>query len=316
MPQISVIVPVYNMEKFLEKCLESIVNQSFKDFELIIVNDGSTDCSQQIIDRYTSNYPFIKSYFQNNSGQGAARNLGIEKSSGKYLSFIDSDDYIEVNMLRDMHEKAETENADIVICDMRDIFSDGTPDIYHDCVHYDNVLKIAGSACNKLFRKSLIEDLRFPAGRWYEDFYFTACLLFSEPIVAGISKDYYVCNCGHVSTMNNNNSVKNLDMLYVLDSIRDYTKSKGTYDDNKFSFLVFRHVLITTINRVSKQNNRSKKTVISELRNYCKKNIPEYKSMPFYKEITLNRKIIAFLNYNHMHQLSKLILNLKSEFSF
>lgn len=312
MPQISVIVPVYNMERFLEKCLDSIIGQSFTDFELIIVDDGSTDGSRSIIEKYTGKYPFIRSFYQENSGQGAARNLGIENSTGKYLSFVDSDDYIRRDMLRDMYEKAESENADLVVCDMLDVFSDGTPDLYHDCVNYDNVLKIAGSSCNKLFRRTAVGDIRFPGGRWYEDFYFSACVLFSNPVVAGIPKDYYICNCGHVSTMNNNNSAKNLDMLYVLDRIREYTQNSGTFDENKFEFLVFRHVLITTINRVAVQENDSRKEVLGKLRDYCRENIPRYRHMPFYRDVPKNRRIVAFLNYHGMYGVSKLLLNMKS----
>ena len=94
MVKVSVIVPVYNVEKYIDKCLDSLVNQTLKDIEIIVVNDGSPDDSQQVIDMYVKKYPKkIKSYIKENGGQGSARNLGLEHAKGEYISFVDSDDY-------------------------------------------------------------------------------------------------------------------------------------------------------------------------------------------------------------------------------
>ena len=94
--KVSVIVPVYNVEKYIDKCLDSLVNQTLKDIEIIVVNDGSPDNSQKIIDKYVKKYPNkVKSFIKENGGQGSARNLGMEYAKGEYISFVDSDDWID-----------------------------------------------------------------------------------------------------------------------------------------------------------------------------------------------------------------------------
>ena len=94
--KVSVIVPVYNVEKYIKKCLNSLVNQTLDEVEIVVVNDGSPDNSQKIIDEYTKKYKNIKSYVKKNGGLSDARNYGIKKATGKYISFVDSDDYIPV----------------------------------------------------------------------------------------------------------------------------------------------------------------------------------------------------------------------------
>ena len=112
MPKISVVVPVYNVEKFLERCLNSIVNQTFKDIEIICVNDGSTDNSRKILDKYT-NYSNIKIIDQINAGLSEARNTGLLNAKGEYIAFIDSDDYIDPNFFEVLYNTAFEKNSDI-----------------------------------------------------------------------------------------------------------------------------------------------------------------------------------------------------------
>lgn len=120
MIKISVIVPVYNTELYLAKCIKSIMEQSFEEeYELILINDGSMDHSENIIDKMISKYGTEKiiKINQQNSGQGKARNEGIKKAKGEFVLFVDSDDYIDKDMLKDLYNKAKEEKADIVVCD-------------------------------------------------------------------------------------------------------------------------------------------------------------------------------------------------------
>lgn len=113
---ISIIIPVYNTEKFLERCLESIVRQTLKEFEILLINDGSTDRSLEICYRFRQNYPDIIRVFDNkNQGSSVSRNQGINEAKGKYIQFIDSDDWVEETMLEEMFRKIEKDNSDIVI---------------------------------------------------------------------------------------------------------------------------------------------------------------------------------------------------------
>ena len=123
---ISIVIPVYNVEDFLERCLDSVSCQTYKETEVIIVNDGSTDSSPEIIERYVEEYPNFKSFTIENSGQGGARNFGIEKANGEYIAFLDSDDYISPNCIELLAETAKRENSDIVVCSCYDVKEDGT----------------------------------------------------------------------------------------------------------------------------------------------------------------------------------------------
>jgi glycosyltransferase EpsH len=310
--KVSIIVPVYNVEKYIDQCLDSLVNQTLKDIEIIIINDGSTDNSQSIINKYVKKYPQkIKSIIKENGGQGSARNLGLEIAKGEYIGFVDSDDYVDLDMYEKMYSKAKKEKSDIVICDMKDHFENGT-EKYYDCTNYSNVFLKTPSACNKIFSRKIINNLKFIPNIWYEDFNFTTKILLTTKKISVIHKDFYHCHCREESTMNNNNSLKNLDIITALDDIVKYSKRKKVYDKNMIEYLIFDHILITAINRVSKQNSKDKKMVINKLTNYCRKNISDYQKESFYKEIPRNRKIIAWLNYNGFCNISYFILKIKS----
>lgn len=312
MKKVSVIVPVYNVEKYIDKCLASLVKQTLKDIEIIIVNDGSPDNSQVIIDKYVKKYPkLVKSYIKENGGQGSARNLGLENATGEYISFVDSDDWLDYNALSEMYNLAKKTNSDIVICDMIDHYENGSTK-YYNCTKYDSVYKVTPSACNKIFKKIIIGDIRFLNGEWYEDFNFTTKFLMQNGKISTISKGYYHCNARRVSTMNNNNSLKNLDMITVIEDLIDYSKSNNLYDENIINYLIFEHILITSINRVALQKNKDAKKVIKVFIDYCHEKINNYQQMDFYKSINWKRKIIAWLNYNKLYVLSKLIIKTKN----
>ena len=115
--KVSVIVPVYGTEKYLSKCLDSLVGQSLKEIEIIVVNDGSPDNSQIIIDEYDKKYPQMRGLQKENGGLSDARNYGICHANGEFVAFVDSDDYIEPTMCEDMYEKAVKNALDIVVCD-------------------------------------------------------------------------------------------------------------------------------------------------------------------------------------------------------
>ena len=310
--KVSVIIPVWNVERYIESCLTSLSSQTLKEIEIIVVNDGSPDNSQKIIDKYVKKYPNkVKSYIKENGGQGSARNLGITFATGEYISFVDSDDWLSEDALEKMYNHAKKEKSDIVICDMVDHYPDKT--IYHNCTKYESVYKVTPSACNKIFKKTIIKDIKFLSKLWYEDFNFTTKILLKNPKISTISEGLYHCNCREESTMNNNNSLKNLDMLIVINDLIEYQKELKIYDKNLTSYLIFDHVLITTINRVTAQKSKNKKEVLNKLVEYCHTNISDYKKQKFYKTISKNRKIIAWLNYHKMYNITKIILKVKEK---
>lgn len=313
MKKVSVIVPVYNVEKYLRKCLDSLINQTLKNIEIIVVNDGSPDNSQDIIDEYVEKFPkIVKSFIKENGGQGSARNLGLNYATGEYISFVDSDDWFDLNALEEMYNLAHQNGSDIVICDMIDHYEDGSSKKFN-CTKYTSIYDVTPSACNKIFKRSVIKDIRFLNGEWYEDFNFTTKIFLTDVKIDTISKCFYHCHARRVSTMNNNNSLKNLDIITVIEDLIEYAKKNNMYDRNIFSYLIFNHILITSINRVTLQKNKDTKNVLKSLVYYCHKNIYDYKKMEFYKNISKNRKVIAYLNYHNFYNLSKIILKISSK---
>lgn len=181
MVKLSVIVPVYNVECYLRKSIESILNQTFQDFELILVNDGSLDGSGRIIDEYADKDDRILALHQNNGGVGNARNNGLKFAKGKYVSFIDPDDWIDENMFRECVSYAECNNLDIVACNIDSFHLDGTivehPVFFCGVMSaeefimhmFDKPRSILGTNCNKLFKRSLIFDYYNESLRICED---------------------------------------------------------------------------------------------------------------------------------------------------
>ena len=313
MIKVSVIVPVYNVEDYLAKCLDSLVHQTLKDIEIIVVNDGSPDNSQKIIDKYQKKYSTkIKSFSKPNGGLSSARNYGLKYAKGKYISFVDSDDWLTKDALEKMYNKAVENDSDIVICDMANAYNNGTL-INLNCTKYNSIYEVTPSVCNKLFNKNIIANIKFLEGIWYEDLNFTTKLLLKKPKITTISEPLYNCNVHFGSITNNNESLKNLDIIIVIDDLIKYSKENNCYDNDIISFLIFQHILIDAINRVNFQKNKNKMEVLKKLQTYCKTNLKNYENLPFYKEINKNRKIIAKLNYLGLFIIAKLLLNIKAK---
>ena len=177
MPKVSVVTPTYNRDKYIKKCIDSILNQTLSDIELILVDDGSTDNTSNIVSTY--NDPRLKYFKRENHGIGASRNFGIDKSLGEYILFVDSDDFIESNALEKMYNKAMYDDLDILVSDYYNIYQDGRLDNIH-LESFDNttlkdkpelLLTINLGPCNKLFKRDLFDnkELRFPEDIKYED---------------------------------------------------------------------------------------------------------------------------------------------------
>ena len=309
--KVSVIIPVYNTEDYLKECIESLVNQTLREIEILIVNDGSTDSSLEIMKEFKNKYPnIIKIFDKVNGGQASARNYALPFAQGEYLGFVDSDDWVDSTMYEEMYEKAEKEDADIVICDMVDHFPDRT--VCYPSSRFENKFKVTPSACNKLFKRSLVKEDVFPVGLWYEDFEFTTMQLMKTDCISVIHKGLYHCHCREVSTMYNNNSEKNQDILVVLEHLVEYVEKNGWYEKykNVLEYLYIDHVLITSINRVQKQTNEKKKNVINNLRKEVLKKYNSFYKDDGFKEMPKKRQIIALLNAYGLCSVSMMLLKI------
>lgn len=310
--KLSIIVPVYKAEKYLHQCLDSLLAQNIADYEIILINDGSPDGSGEIMEQYRLKYPdIIKSCTVENGGQGRARNIGLSMAKGEYIGFVDSDDYIEPYMYQHLIDKAEAEKADIVVCNFCRAYDDGRRE---DCVSWNDreLLLSAGSCCDKLFRRELIRDIRFPEGVWYEDFCFSAKLTMLAQKVVNIDEVLYIYRCGQQSTMTNQNSLKNLDMITVMEEIRLFVE-ENHLDKRNYEYLLINHALLDTVNRLSNHDTDEREEVILKIRSYIKANIPKLFACESFKSEGRNRRIIMALNYYGLHRLSRLILGVKSK---
>ena len=197
MPIVSVIVTVYNVENFLPRCLNSILSQTFTDFELLLIDDGSTDNSGRMCDDSVASDRRIKVVHKHNGGSSSARNVGLDLAQGDYIAFIDSDDWVEPRFLEELVGKANAE-TDIVICEFSHEFKNRT-------VITDNSLIMDGkipylrnqifcgftSACNKLFKRQLIKALRFEPMRYSEDFIFSIKALCMAQNIEYVNESLY-----------------------------------------------------------------------------------------------------------------------------
>lgn len=175
-PRLSIIVPVYRVEKYLTRCLDSILAQDYSDFELILINDGSPDRCGEIIDKYCSFDSRIIAIHQKNQGVSAARNMGIQKAKGEYIGFVDPDDYISKNMYKTLIQTIEETGSDIACCNWSNVLDKGSiqPNqisevsalmLHEEFINhlFDIPFTILGVVWNKLFKRSLIKEL-FPVG--------------------------------------------------------------------------------------------------------------------------------------------------------
>lgn len=309
--KLSIIVPVYNAEKYLDKCLKSLVEQTFDDFEIICVNDGSTDRSLFILNEYAREFPdIIKVISTTNGGQGRARNLGIEVSEGDFIGFVDSDDWVDITMFEKLYSAVIKENADISICRVMDCYDD-----YSSVSTESSDARIEDTASciyNKIYRRSVIDGLKFPEGLWYEDLGFGIQVVSSTNKYAFVEEPLYYYRIGHTSTMTNQNAQKNLDIISIMDIIYHYFKDNDK-DMNTFEYLLINHVLIDAIRRVSLMKTENKKAVIKQLRAYAHFHIPTLNNCLEYRNTPKSRKLAIFLNYHGLEAVTVFIIKLKAK---
>lgn len=177
---VSIIVPVFKVEKYLKRCIESLCNQSYKDIEIILIDDGSPDRSGEICDEFAAKNSYVKVFHQKNLGLSAARNKGIDVANGEYISFVDSDDFIDEHMIESMVSLSEVYNADIVICSWKIIRGHDIQKSHFTMSERvltpEEAIKVLlnpkgfdNFAWNKMFRKELFESIIFPVGKVMED---------------------------------------------------------------------------------------------------------------------------------------------------
>lgn len=291
MPKVSVIVPVYNVEQYLAKCLDSLVGQTLDEIEIIVVNDGTKDHSQKIIDKYQKEYPNkIKSFIKENGGLSDARNFGLSYATGEYIAFLDSDDYVDLTMYETMYNKAKKENADMVECDFYWVYPNKTKEdvgsIYHN--KKEMLVQARVVAWNKLIKREILErtKIRFPKGYRYEDVEFFYKLLPSLEKVAFVKKPfiYYIQRENSISNSQNERTKEIID---VLEHVIIYYKEKGLYEEYKveLEYVYTRYLLCSSFLRMVKvRDKKIRKELLNHTWNSLNKTFPNWRKNEILKK--------------------------------
>ena len=302
--KVSIIVPVYNVESYLKRCLESIINQTYKNIEIILIDDGSTDNSSSICDNYQEIDKRIKVIHQKNMGLSSARNKGLEIATGDYIWFIDSDDYIELNSLEVIIPYLK--KYDIVVFNYNEIINKKITKIKSFYNYNDIETKYLLSHCNawnKIYKRELFNNNLFPEKHIYEDLYLIPTLILKTNKIVFLDKYLY-------NYVQRNNSLKNsanntLDRIYALNNL--YIKLNNKYKE-EVEYLFIYNLLITSL--IEEVTNNCKYN-IKELNKYVSSKSPKYYKNKYWQELGLIKKIYLYLIYYNITSLARVITYFK-----
>ncbi|MCR5798931.1 MAG: glycosyltransferase [Lachnospiraceae bacterium] len=280
--KVSIIVPVYNVEKYIKQCIDSILEQTFTDIELIIVDDGTKDDSGKIADEYAAKNPKVSVIHKENGGLASARNAGIRMAEGDYICFIDSDDWVEKDYLEKLYNSCVQNDLDIAICgyfrrcDGKDISgtTDGRDGLQilegRDVIsglYTENYVRTV-VAWNKLYKRSLFDDLLYTEGMIHEDEAICAMLLYKAKKVGILPDKLYNYRVDNTSSiMGEKYSLKHLDMLGALEMRMDFFKEKELkeyYENDSFKYM---YKILLNITDIKKSTDiEDKRAVIRDIK--------------------------------------------------
>lgn len=283
---VSIIVPVYNVEKYIDECVLSIINQTYKNLEIFLINDGSTDKSGDICDRYANTDSRIHVIHKENGGQSSARNTALNQITGEYLYFCDSDDYIELDTIERYVDIISNTNVDIVV-GSNVFFQSNTKNkkrvklneklyIFDSIEALENMLSIKNisvSPWGKLYKANLYKEIRFPVGKIYEDLATTPYVMAKSKEVAYINDHSYYYRVRKGSTIHTKATIKEMELLDIVDKVALDMK---TLDNRLFmpslklkiiTYLrVYRDILDVGFNKFQDEQERIKSEVIKHKR--------------------------------------------------
>ncbi len=275
--KISVIVPVYNVEEYLKRCLDSIINQTYKNLEIILINDGSTDNSGMICDEYKKIDHRIKVIHKKNEGQSKTRNRGIDIAKGEYISFIDSDDFIHKDFYKELMNLIEKNESTLAICGYQTFTKEEeikqtttikrtklTNSEALGCLFDKQTYKIENYLCNKLYHKDLFNEIRMPVNDIYEDISIMYKLFDKAKNISFVSKDMYYY-FQRANSSSRKVSVKNIkDRVNITIERKKYIDEKYPELLEKTNFYSFK---ASIVNFLVIARNKDKKAYFSDLMN-------------------------------------------------
>lgn len=297
MKLLSIVVLIYNLEKYLPRCLESLVNQTLEEIEILCVDDGSTDSAPQIIEKYARKYPNkVKVFHKPNGGEFTTRNFGLERATSEYVTFVDSDDYVELDWAEKLYNAAKQNNADIAVCGFERIDSETGKVISKDMTSFGYAVKILNTKedfqlfinpapWNKIYKLEKIKNLRFLNLRGFNDMLFLLSSYTKIEKVAFIPDvlyHYYLRNDSQIHTVNKQD-VDNLKK-YLLE-VKKFYKKEGKYEKMKYTVdtMAFIHLGVSVMYRASYDKLINIKQLLKETIKYLDENFSNWRKSPYLK---------------------------------
>ncbi len=312
MAKISIIVPVYNSEKYLKRCLDSLTSQTFDDVEIVVVNDGSTDSSVNIVQDYL-NDKRVRLINKENGGQASARNLGLVKSKGEYVIFIDSDDYVEVNMCERLYSTA-INGYDIVLSDYYII--DGKNRNYYKVwageegnISLNDYLLTAVCPWNKIYAKKFLIDnnFKFPEGIIYEDYASIPTLVNYNPKVYYLPEAFVNYIHTEVSTMRSDVYKEKYENIFIATDYL-YKKLCDSQYKEELEYLIGYHFLyLGSLNFYRFDKFKQ----LDQIADFMKTKFPKWLKNRYLHNMNLKEKVLMFLFYHKKYKIIKLVQKIK-----
>mgnify|MGYP000403066806 FL=1 len=323
MPKASVIVPVYKVEEYLEKCVQSILAQTERDFELILVDDGSPDRCGALCDSLAQTDPRVRVIHQENQGLGGARNTGIREARGDWLLLVDSDDWIEPKILEKAMEAGLREEADLVTFAFRTVDEQGRElGVFREDMpkergitlqEHKEALLTAPCAWNKLYRRSFFQGtgLAYPPRVWYED------LRTSPKLMAKAGRMVFLDEVGYNylqrqgSIMNSANLERNREILDSFDDLLPWFRKEGLFEAyrRELEYLAVFHVYLTARVRVALADRKS--PLLRELAAYVEERFPGWRQNPYLPKLGGKRRLLVSLLEKKWYWAVSLLFKLK-----
>lgn len=295
--KLSIVALVYNLEKYLPRCLDSLVNQTLQDIEILCVDDGSTDSAPSIIDDYAAKYPDkVKAFHKPNGGEFTTRNYGLERAQGEYVTFVDTDDYVEKDWAEKLYNAAKENDADLAVCAFERINLETDKVVCTDMTKFgysckkidpkdDFVVFINPAPWNKIYRREKIKDLRFLSFRGFNDtmFLMEAYTKIDKIVfVPDVLYHYYLRYDSQIHSINQ----KDVDNLkkYLLE-VKAFYKETGKYEEMKYilDLMAFIHLGVSVMYRASYDKSIDIKKMLKETIKYLDDNFSTWRKNPFLK---------------------------------
>lgn len=311
-PLVSVIIPVYNVEEYVKRCLDSVLEQTYHNLEVIVVNDGATDNSAKVIKSISDNR--IRYFEKENGGQATARNFGLDVATGDYIVMVDSDDYISKNLVEICLDTVQKTNADLVLFTSYNVNQEGKMQY----IKRDKGIKVLDAGptpWNKFYQADLWKGSRFPVGYWYEDLGIipVVTLKAKNPVKMQDALYYYITD--RADSQSNIQQVDHfLDVVIMLENVETELKKLGIYEESKdqLAYLYIEHLIYRLVLRkaIYITDKQERKNLIKKISTIIQEKFPNWGSYPYQAggklTATLKKKAL-WLYLHHLYLLGDLV---------